>query len=187
MIATAPAVTQAPLAAGGKDRSTPKSAPVAFTTPPDTRWLILMCSRDGYVCRLSSPSRFAPGSPPNSIKLWSNRPYEIVSYDSKTDAQASAGEPARDRMAAPQLNKIDAPRGTQRRVAASGQRRTNGAAAGQGGFHLHRGVQSHLPWHWHHGLPREREHMLQLEPPRLYDRREDRVTLDEVVKINILG
>src|SRR5215813_13219594 len=29
--------------------------------------------------------------------------------------------------------------------------------------------------------------MPQLEPPRLYDRREDRVTLDEVVKINILG
>jgi hypothetical protein len=85
---------------------------------------------------------------------------------------------------------------TQRRSAAPDQRLANGAPAGQGGRHYHRSLQPHLPGHRDHRLPRERGHAekaRQMAAPastrttQLYDRREDRVTLDEVVKINIRG
>src|SRR5262249_33798599 len=71
----------------------------------------------------------------------------------------------------------------------------HGAPAGPGGRHHHRSPQPHLPGHRHHGLPRERRHFREgaangsasTRTTHLYDRREDRVTLDEVVKINIRG
>ena len=67
------------------------------------------------------------------------------------------------------------------------------APAHSGDRHPHRSLQSNYPRHRHHCLPRERRHAREaapdgrarLQPHQLYDRREDRVTLGEVVKINI--
>jgi hypothetical protein len=69
-------------------------------------------------------------------------------------------------------------------------------AAGQSGRHRHPGVQPHLPWH--RGIAAYLENGSTLEKARqmahastrttqLYDWREDRGTLDEVVRINIRG
>src|SRR5262245_22455988 len=86
--------------------------------------------------------------------------------------------------------------GTERGTVRPHQRLEDGATPGQGGRHHHGSVQSHLPRHQDYSLPQNRGHAGEglsdggacFDPhhPALRSE-EDRITLDEVVKINNRG